>query len=66
MDIEHPTEPTYWIATAGVAPIAGVTEPEQVTTFGPGWTLLLQTTDEAAWQAECDRQGLTEESDPTE
>jgi hypothetical protein len=58
MDIEHPTERTYWIVTAGVAPVAGVTGQEQVTTFGPGWTLLLQTTDENEWQAECDRLGI--------
>lgn len=58
MQIEYPAEPTYWIITAGIAPVAGVTMPDQVTTAGPSWTVLLQTTDEAAWQAECERLGI--------
>lgn len=58
MQIEYPAEPTYWIITAGVAPVAGVTMPDQVTTAGTGWTVLIQTTDEPTWMAECDRLGI--------
>ena len=64
--IEYPTEPTYWIITAGETPLAGVTLPGQVTTAGPQWTLLLQTTDEAEWRAECERLGLTPPVPPME
>jgi hypothetical protein len=58
MQIEYPDTPTYWILTAGLPPVAGVTMPDQVTTAGPNWTVLMQTTDEAAWLAECDRMGI--------
>jgi hypothetical protein len=58
MDIAKPADQTYWIATAGVSPVAGKTTPDQVTTFGPSWEILLQTTDEAEWLAECERLGI--------
>jgi hypothetical protein len=58
MEIFRPAQTTYWIATAGLAPVAGMTEPAMVTTFGTGWTVLLQTTDEAEWRAECERLGI--------
>lgn len=60
MHIEHPAERTFWIVTAGESPVAGVTEPEQVTTFGPGWSLLLQTADKEEWLAECERLGIAQ------
>lgn len=57
--IEYPAEPTYWIITAGGPPIAGVTMPDEVTSAGPQWNLVLQTVNKAEWQAECDRLGIT-------
>jgi hypothetical protein len=60
MELTHPAVQTYWIITAGFFPVAGTTAPEQVTTFGPGWSLLLQTADEAEWLAECARLGIGE------
>jgi hypothetical protein len=59
--IEYPSQPTYWIVAADGRHLAGVTLPEQVTSAGPQWSLLLQTTDEAEWQAECDRLGIGQE-----
>jgi hypothetical protein len=56
--IEHPAEPTYWIISSEHRTLAGVTLPDQVTSAGPQWTLLLQTTDEAEWLAECERLGI--------
>jgi hypothetical protein len=57
MQIEYPDPPMFWIISAGV-PVAGVTETDQVTTAGPGWQILLQTTDETEWRAECNRLGI--------
>jgi hypothetical protein len=57
MEIAYPAEPTYWIVTVGL-PIAGVTLPEQVTTFGPDWSLLLQTVDETEWLEACAELGI--------
>jgi hypothetical protein len=54
MEIRFPPVTTYWIASSGDLPLTGQTEPTQVTTFGAGWELLLQTTDEAEWQAAVD------------
>ena len=56
--IDHPAQPAYWIITNGESPVAGVTMPDQVTTAGPQWALLLKTTDEAEWQAEWERLGI--------
>ena len=57
--IEYPAEPTYWIITAGGPPVAGVTMPNEVTSAGPQWTVIVQTIDRDEWQAECERLGLT-------
>jgi hypothetical protein len=51
MEIHFPAVTTYWIASSGGPAIAGQTEPTQVTTFGAGWEILLQTIDQAEWQA---------------
>ena len=58
MEIHFPSVTTYWIASSGDLPLAGQTEPTQLTTFGQGWEILLQTTDEAEWLAECERLGI--------
>jgi hypothetical protein len=58
IEIAYPAEPTYWIASCDSGPAAGKTKPQQVTTFGPQWGILLQTTDEAEWLAECERLGI--------
>lgn len=63
MDIAHPAERTFWIGNSGASPVAGVTEPTQVTTFGAGWTLLLQTTNKEEWLAECERLGIAQAAD---
>jgi hypothetical protein len=58
MEIAYPAATTYWIISLGDIATAGQTEPVQVTTIGEGREVLLQTTDEAAWRAECDRLGI--------
>lgn len=65
IEISHPIETLYWIVTAGETPVAGRTEPDQVTSFGPMWRIMLQTTDEAKWLAECRRLGIGEPEEPT-
>jgi hypothetical protein len=57
MQIDYPDPPMFWIISAGT-PVAGVTGTDQVTTAGPSWEVLLQTTDEAEWLAECERLGI--------
>lgn len=56
--IEYPLEPTYWIISSEYGTASGVTMPDQVTSAGPQWTLLLKTTDEAEWLAECEQLGI--------
>jgi hypothetical protein len=50
MEIQYPAATTYWIISSGGIAVAGQTEPNQVTTTGDDWEVLLQTTDLAAWQ----------------
>jgi hypothetical protein len=54
MEIQYPAATTYWIISSGGIAVAGQTEPNQVTTTGDDWEVLLQTTDEAEWQAAVD------------
>jgi uncharacterized protein (DUF983 family) len=57
MQIQYPDPPVFWIISAGI-PVAGLTMTDQTTTAGPSWEVLLQTTDEAEWRAECERLGI--------
>jgi hypothetical protein len=58
MTIDHPEQTTYWILACDGQHLSGVTLPTQATAAGPMWDVLLQTTDNAAWEAERLRLGI--------
>jgi hypothetical protein len=66
MEIAYPAATTYWIISSGDIAAAGQTEPMQVTTVGEGREVLLQTTNEAEWRAECERLGIGDKPDADE
>ena len=52
-EITHPENVTYWIITDGIGYAEGLTNPEQVTTVGNGWTLHWLGSDHAEYVAQC-------------
>jgi hypothetical protein len=52
-EITHPENPTYWIITDGTRYGDGVTNPDQVTTVGNGWTLHWTGTDYLEYVNQC-------------
>lgn len=53
INIEYPSNTTYWILTNGSVFIKGITEVNQVTSANDDWTIHLQTENESEWQNEC-------------
>lgn len=50
INIDHPTQITYWIIKNNDNYLRGKTMPDQVTTAGSMWSVHLVTTDEQEWK----------------
>jgi len=52
-EIIYPANPTYWIITNGTNYADGLTNPNQITTVGNGWTLHWTGTDYSEYVNQC-------------
>lgn len=58
INIENPSETTYWIIKNNNEYLRGKTNPGQVTSGGSMWDVHLITTNKQEWENECSLLGL--------